>query len=128
MHRKQRRSPLGRAIGLGSAKHGVEHWWMERVTAVALVPLTLWFLASMIAHTRGDYAAFVAWLTTPLAAILMVMLLIAMFYHMALGLQVVIEDYRRSWTKFAAVLTAQLICFFLGGAGIVATLFIALSR
>ena len=90
------RSPLARAIGLGSAKQGVEHWWAERVSAVALVPLTLWLVASIIAHTGSDYANFIAWLRTPLATILMILLLIASFYHTALGLQVVIEDYVHS--------------------------------
>ena len=92
MDRKYMRSPLGRAIGLGSAKGGVKEWWAERVSAVALVPLTLWFAATIIAHTGSDYAAFIAWLRTPLATILMILLLIALFHHTALGLQVVIED------------------------------------
>ena len=83
------RSPLARAIGLGSAKEGVGVWWAERVSAVALVPLTLWFAASIIAHTGSDYATFIVWLSTPFAAILMSLLLIALFYHAALGLQVV---------------------------------------
>jgi succinate dehydrogenase membrane anchor subunit len=54
------RSPLARAIGLGSAKTGVEHWWAQRASEIALIPLTLWFVASLIAHTRSDHASFVA--------------------------------------------------------------------
>lgn len=122
-----RRSPLARAIGLGSAKEGVGSWWAERVSAVALVPLTLWFAASIITHTRSDYATFIVWLRTPLTAILMILLLIALFYHMALGLQVVIEDYVHSAIKFAAVIAARLGCFALATAGVVAILRIALS-
>jgi succinate dehydrogenase / fumarate reductase membrane anchor subunit len=57
------RSPLAHAMGLGSAREGVEHWWMERVSAVALVPLTMWFVAAIIAHTGSDYASFIAWLS-----------------------------------------------------------------
>jgi succinate dehydrogenase / fumarate reductase, membrane anchor subunit len=121
------RSPLGRAIGLGSAKDGVEHWWAERVSAIALVPLTLWFVASVIAHTGSDYATFVAWLRTPLVTILMILLLIALFHHTALGLQVVVEDYVHSGAKFAAVIAVRLGCFALAAAGIVAALRIALS-
>src|SRR6478752_1514582 len=121
------RSPLARAIGLGSAKEGVGLWWAERVSAVALVPLTLWFAASIITHTRSDYATFIVWLRTPLAAILMILLLIALFYHMALGLQVVIEDYVHSAIKFAVVIAAHLGCFALATAGVVAILRIALS-
>ena len=119
------RSPLARAMGLGSAKEGVREWWAERVSAVALVPLTLWFAASIIAHTGSDYATFIAWMRTPLAATLMVLLLIALFHHTALGLQVVIEDYVHSGAKFAWVLAVRLGCFALATAGVVATLQIA---
>ena len=69
---------------------------MQRVTAVALIPLTLWFAASLIALTGSDYNAFIAWLKAPFVAILMVLFLIALFHHMALGLQVVVEDYVHS--------------------------------
>ena len=102
------RSPLARAIGLGSAKEGVGALVGAASFAVALVPLTLWFVASIIAHRGSDYATFIVWLRTPLAAILMILLLIALFYHTALGLQVVIEDYVHSATKFAAVIAARL--------------------
>jgi len=119
------RSPLGRAIGLGSAKKGVGHWWAERVSAVALVPLTLWFVASIIAHTHSDYVTFIAWLRTPVVTILMILLQIALFDHTALGLQVVIEDYVHSGAKFAALVIMRLSCFALTVAGIVATLRIA---
>ena len=121
------RSPLARAIGLGSAKEGVREWWAERVSAAALVPLSLWFAAAIIAHSGSDHAAFIAWMRTPLAAILMILLLIALFHHTALGLQVVIEDYVHSGAKFAAVMSARLGCLALAVAGIVAILRIALS-
>jgi succinate dehydrogenase / fumarate reductase membrane anchor subunit len=121
------RTPLARAMGLGSAKGGVGAWWAERVSAVALVPLTLWFAASIIAHTGSDYASFIVWLRMPLAAVLMILLLIALFYHTALGLQVVIEDYVHSATKFAAVLAVRLGCCALATAGAVAILRIAFS-
>lgn len=121
------RTPLARAMGLGSAKEGVGAWWAERVSAVALVPLALWFAASIIAHTGSDYATFIVWLRTPLAAILMILLLIALFYHTALGLQVVIEDYVHSAAKFAAVIAVRLGCCALATAGVVAILRIALS-
>jgi succinate dehydrogenase / fumarate reductase membrane anchor subunit len=125
--RQNTRSPLARAIGLGSAKEGIGPWWAERVSAVALIPLTLWFAASIIAHTGSDYIAFVAWVRTPLVATLMILLLIALFHHTALGLQVVIEDYVHSGAKFAAVIALRLGCFALAAAGIVATLRIAFS-
>jgi succinate dehydrogenase membrane anchor subunit len=121
-------SPLDRARGLGSAKAGVAAWWLERVTAVALVPLTLWFAASLIALSASDYTTFVAWVSRPLATLLIVLLLIAMFTHLALGLQVVIEDYVHSWPKIWALLAARFGCFFLCIAGILATLRIAFGQ
>ena len=127
MSRRDMRSPLARAVGFGSAKEGVREWWAERVSAAALVPLSLWFAAAIIAHSGSDHAAFIAWMRTPLAAILMILLLIALFHHTALGLQVVIEDYVHSGAKFAAVMAARLGCFALAVAGIVAILRIALS-
>ena len=127
MNRKDTRSPLARAIGLGSAKSGVEHWWAERISAIALIPLTLWFIGSIVAHTGSDYAAFTEWLRRPYVAILMIALLIALFYHAALGLQVVIEDYQHSWMKLATVVATQLGCFILAIAGIVATLIVTLG-
>ena len=116
------RSPLAGAMGFGSAKDGIEHWWMQRLSAVALIPLTLWFVASIIAHAGSDYATFIAWLRTPLASILMILLLIALFYHTALGLRVVIEDYVHSGGKFLALVAVRLGCFALATTGIVAAL------
>ena len=87
------RSPLGRARGLGSARAGVAHWWAQRITSIALIPLTLWFLCAMIrmiGATRDDVAF---WMAGPLPIVLMIALVIATFYHLQLGLQVVIEDY-----------------------------------
>lgn len=125
MNKEPMRSPLGQALGLGSAKNGVEHWWLQRVTAIALVPLTVWFAASLIVHAGNDYATFIVWLKTPIATILMTLLLISLFYHTALGLQVVIEDYVHTRMKVPAVLTARFGCFVLAIAGILATLRIA---
>ena len=119
------RSPLARAVGLGSAKSGVEHWWAERVSAVALVPLTLWFVASVIAHTGSDYAGFVTWLREFPTTVLIILLLVALFHHTALGLQVVIEDYVHSGLKFVAIVTIRLGCFAIATIGILATLDIA---
>src|SRR5690348_2792638 len=120
------RTPLGRAIGLGSAKHGAEHWWAQRVTAVALILLGLWFAASVIAHAGADHAGFVAWLKGPITAILMLLLVAFTFYHAALGLQVVIEDYvHTEWLKTSSVVATWLISMGLAVAGIFAVLRIA---
>jgi succinate dehydrogenase / fumarate reductase membrane anchor subunit len=125
MNREGMRSPLGRALGLGSAKNGVEQWWLERVTAIALVPLTIWFTASIIVHVGSDYVTLIAWLRTPIVTILMALLLIALFYHAALGLQVVIEDYVHSRMKIPTLVAMRFGCISLAVAGITATLRIA---
>jgi succinate dehydrogenase / fumarate reductase membrane anchor subunit len=123
---RQLRSPFERTKGLGSAREGVGHWWIQRVTAVALIPLTLWFAASLIARARGDYGTFILWLRAPLSTVLMVLLLMALFYHMALGLQVVVEDYvHTDRIKMPTVVAIYLGCFALTAAGVIATLRIA---
>ncbi len=125
MNRQDMRSPRARAIGLGPARKGVGPWWSARVSAVALVPLTLWFIAAMIAHVDSDYATFTAWIRSPFVATAMILLVIALFYHTALGIQVVIEDYVHSGAKFAWEMLVRLACFVLASAGIVAILQIA---
>lgn len=118
--------PLSRARGRGSAKEGVEHWWIQRVTAAALIPLTVWLVASLIALAGSDQGAVIAWLRAPLVTISMVLLLIALFHHMALGLQVVAEDYIHSdRVKISMVVAIRLACFGLAVAGIYAILRIA---
>ncbi len=122
------RSPLGRAIGLGSAKEGVEHWWMQRITAVALVPLSLWFVIAVIRLAGADLETFQDWAGRPLPAILLVLTLIAVFWHAYLGLQVVIEDYvHAELTKLGMVIVVRLACFALAVAGIFAVLSMALG-
>src|SRR3982074_206990 len=122
------RSPLGRAIGLGAAKEGVEHWWRQRVTAVALVPLTLWFVSAVVGLVGADHAVFVAWVRSPMPALLLVLLLVATFYHAALGLQVVIEDYIHGEAmRLAAVLVMRLLCILFAVRGIFAVAKLALG-
>ena len=122
------RSALGQAVGLGSAKEGVGHWWQQRLTAIALVPLGLWFVASLLARLGGGYEQAVAWLGSPLPAILMIVLIAATFYHAALGMQVVVEDYvHREWVKLPALILLRLACLLLAVAGIFAVLRVALK-
>lgn len=120
------RTPLGRAIGLGSAKEGVEHWWRERVTAIALVPLCLWFVAEIVHHAGADRAGLTAWIGHPVAAVLMILLLAMTFHHTALGLQVVIEDYvAHEGARFALIVAIRLFCLLLAVFGIFAVLKLA---
>jgi succinate dehydrogenase / fumarate reductase membrane anchor subunit len=120
------RTPLARARGLGSAKEGVNHWWAQRVTAVALVPLTLWFVVSLLSVLGEDYAQLVAWIGSPLNTVLLVTFLFSMFYHAYLGLQVVIEDYvHTEAVKLATLLAMKFLLILLGAAAILAVLRIA---
>src|SRR3546814_10610841 len=86
------RSPLGRVRGLGSAKDGTGHWWAQRLTALALIPLNLWVCIAVIAMTGADYAAVAAWAGSPLVAGLLILLVATPFYHAAAGLQLVLDD------------------------------------
>ena len=122
------RSPLGRAVGLGSAKEGVEHWWAQRLTAIALVPLSLWFVSAIIGIAGADLETMQNWIGLPLPAILLVLLLIATFYHLSLGLQVVIEDYvHTDLAKLGLVVIVRLLSFGFAVAGVFAVLSIALG-
>ena len=122
------RTPLARVRGLGTAKDGAHHWWMQRVTSVALIPLVLWFVISLLSVARADYQTFHLWLSNPISAGLMVALLAAMFYHANLGMQVIFEDYvRPEGAKILAVLATQFVLFLLGAISIVAVLKIAMT-
>lgn len=122
------RSPLGRAIGLGSAKEGVDHWWAQRLTAIALVPLVLWFVIAIIALTGADRAVFVDWIRHPVPAVLLILLLMATFYHGALGLQVVIEDYvENEVLRFGLSIVMKLVSIALAALGVFAVLKLAFA-
>lgn len=120
------KSPLGRVLGRGSAGSGTEHWIAQRLSAVAMVPLTLWFVLSLLAMPVLDFYAVTAWAAAPLHAILLVLLVVALVYHSSLGTQVVVEDYVHSPGLRVAVLTIlRLGHVFLAAAGILAVFFIA---
>lgn len=119
------KTPISKARGMGSAKEGVHHWWVQRVSGIALVPLTLWFMASIVCLADLDYAGVVAWVQQPLNTALLVALIGTMCYHSQLGLQVVIEDYVHGGAKVATLLATQLINGFLAIAGILAVLRVA---
>ncbi len=112
------RSNLARARGLGSAKDGVSHWWLQRVTAVALIPLGIWFVTAIISGLLSPDIRIVAhWFASPMHSFLLVLLLCASFFHAKLGLQVVIEDYIHCpCKKFTLLLANSFFCF--GGAAL----------
>jgi succinate dehydrogenase / fumarate reductase membrane anchor subunit len=102
-------SPLGRALGFGSAKTGAGHWWVQRLTAVALVPLGLWFVFALLGLQHGNYQLVAAWVAEPVNAILLILLMLTVIYHSSLGLQVVIEDYVHGAPKVTALVLMQFV-------------------
>lgn len=98
------KTPLGIVRGLGIAHAGTRHWWVQKATSVALVPLTVWFIVSMAAMTGADYDAFVNWIRMPVTSVLLILFLGFVFYHFRIGVQVVIEDYVHRGAKIAALL------------------------
>ena len=122
------RSPLGRARGLGSAKSGTDHWWAQRLTALALIPLVIWFVISMIVVTGADHEGALAFISSPINAVLLTLLIVAVFHHGQLGLQVVIEDYiHTKWLEVALILAVKGAATFLGVASVYAVIAIALG-
>lgn len=122
------RSPLATARGLGSAKSGTHHWWAQRVTAVALVPLVIWFVIGLVMHAGASYEEARAWIGSPISATLMICLIVATFHHAQLGLQVVIEDYIHAEPcKTAALLIVKGGTFFLGVLGVLSVVRIAIG-
>lgn len=112
---KQLRSWLGKARGLGSAKSGSIQWWRERVTAVALIPLSIWFVSSFIQLPFADYVQVHSWLGGTFTAIAMILLVIVMLYHAALGLQVIYEDYiQREGLKITCIIVTKGVSAVLG--------------
>jgi succinate dehydrogenase / fumarate reductase membrane anchor subunit len=87
------RSPISRVTGLGAAKDGASHWWSQRVTSVALLPLGLWFVATLVRMPTFSYEFVVTWIAVPLNAVLLLLLIATLVYHSQLGVQVVVEDY-----------------------------------
>jgi succinate dehydrogenase / fumarate reductase membrane anchor subunit len=125
-HQAQLRRPLGRVRGMGSARSGSHHWWMQRVTSIALLPLTIWFIVALASNAGMTHAEAQAWIGSPFNALLLLALIGLTFHHTAAGLQVVIEDYvKPEWTKIAAVLAVKGVCWLLGLAAALAVLRIA---
>ncbi|MBN2753096.1 MAG: succinate dehydrogenase, hydrophobic membrane anchor protein [Rhodospirillaceae bacterium] len=122
------RSALGRARGLGSAKDGFHHWWVERLTAIALVPLTLWFATGVISVAGADYETFSAWMGKPWNAGLMIAFICAAFLHGKMGMEVIVEDYvEPRCVQVAVRIFLNLAAFALGIFSVVSVLIVALG-
>ena len=123
------RTPLGRARGLGSARGGTQHWWHQRLTALALLPLALWFVISLLTLSDATYEDIVDWLSSPVVTGLMLLLIFAMFYHLKLGLQVVIEDYvHTEWRKVTSLIVVTFGTVVLGLACALSVIWIWLAN
>ncbi len=117
------RTPLARARGLGAAGEGAAHWWMQRVTSVALTPLALWFGFALAGLGDLSHAAVAAWMREPPTAVLLIAFLLAGCYHMALGLRVIIEDYvHAAALRVGLIVAVELGSFLLALSGVVAAL------
>jgi succinate dehydrogenase / fumarate reductase membrane anchor subunit len=122
-------TPLRQVLGLGSAKSGVHHWWLQRLTSIALVPLTIWFVVSLLCLPAFDHATVVAWISHALTALLLVLLVLTSAWHSRLGIQVIIEDYVH--TSGARTLLLVLVGFahvFLAAAGVFAIVRVAVGK
>jgi succinate dehydrogenase / fumarate reductase membrane anchor subunit len=121
------KTPLAKVRGLGAAHNGTAHWWMQRISSILLIPLSFWLIAYTKQLTAASHEQISAWLTEPLNSLCAIAWLMAVFYHAALGLQVVIEDYVHShWQKIATIWMVKISFFGLGLASILAVLRIVL--
>jgi succinate dehydrogenase / fumarate reductase membrane anchor subunit len=122
------RTPLSKVIGRGSAGEGVGHWWVQRVTAVALLPLTAWFVISLLGQSLQSYDAMRGWLGQPWIAVPTILLVFTLAWHSKLGVQVVIEDYvSGKGAKTTLLLLSTFVHIGAAVAGIFAILALALS-
>ena len=122
------RSPLAKVLGKGSAKEGVHDWWVQRLTSVALVPLTVWFVVSILSLPSLDHATVVAWMGQLWTAAFLILLVLAAAWHSQLGVRAVVEDYVHG--SGAKALTLTLVTFFhvvVAVAGVLAILKVALG-
>nr|VFK75816.1 MAG: succinate dehydrogenase subunit D [Candidatus Kentron sp. MB] len=122
------RTPLAKVRGHGSAGQGAHHWWMQRITAIMLIPLFVWFVGALVIAVTGSHAEATALIRSPVAAGALLMLIAAIFYHAALGLQIVIEDYvSTEGTQVIAIVIARFIMGLLAAISIVSVFKVAVG-
>jgi succinate dehydrogenase / fumarate reductase membrane anchor subunit len=120
------RTPISQAKGLGSAKEGAHHWWMQRLTALALVPLAIWFTFSVASRVGAGYDAMYQWISSPWVAAFLLLFFIVSYYHGAIGVQVVLEDYvSAEGTRMLIIIAVKFILALLGTASAIAVIRIA---
>jgi len=122
------RTPLSQVKGLGSAKEGTDHFWVQRLTAIALIPLVIWIAFAIARLPSMSQADIQAWLSSPFSAVMMILFVLAAFWHARLGLQMVIEDYVGNHAvRTAAIIGVTLLSFALAVVGVFSVLRIAFS-
>ncbi len=122
------RDPMKRALGLGSAKHGVQHFMIQRITALALIVLSIWFMVLVLGLLGSDYLTARLALAQPFNAVLMIAFVVAVFWHAQLGLQVIVEDYvHTTWLQLTLQIAIKFLCFIAGVAAVLAVLRVALG-
>jgi succinate dehydrogenase / fumarate reductase membrane anchor subunit len=119
------RSPLGKVLGTGSAKAGVHHWWLQRLTSIALVPLTVWFVVSLLSLPSFEHVTVITWIAQSWTALLLVLFILVATWHSQLGLRVVVEDYVRGGSKTLTLVLITFIHAVVAAAGIFAVLKVA---
>ncbi len=125
---KDLRSPLAKAKGLGASGEGSHHFWLQRITALALIPLVLWFCFSIALLPEASYNTITLWLQSPFNAIMMALLVIVSFQHAHLGIQVILEDYIHDHGKrFIAVTFVKFLSYIMMVAGLYAIIKITLG-
>jgi succinate dehydrogenase / fumarate reductase membrane anchor subunit len=119
------RSPLGKVLGMGSAKEGVHHWWLQRLTSIALVPLTVWFVVSLLSLPSFEHVTVITWIAQSWTALLLVLFILVATWHSQLGLRVVVEDYVHGGSKTLTLVLITFIHAVVAAAGIFAVLKVA---
>jgi succinate dehydrogenase / fumarate reductase membrane anchor subunit len=119
------RSPLGKVLGTGSAKEGVHHWWLQRLTSIALVPLTVWFVVSLLSLPSLEHVTVITWMAQSWTALLLVLFILVATWHSQLGLRVVVEDYVHGGSKTLTLVLITFIHAVVAAAGIFAVLKVA---
>jgi succinate dehydrogenase / fumarate reductase, membrane anchor subunit len=119
------RSPLGKVLGTGSAKEGVHHWWLQRLTSIALVPLTVWFVVSLLSLPSFEHVMVITWIAQSWTALLLVLFILVATWHSQLGLRVVVEDYVHGGSKTLTLVSITFIHAVVAAAGIFAVLKVA---
>lgn len=122
------RTPIKKARGLGPSGEGPGHWVAERVSAIFLIPLTVFFLASIVAHAGADFPTMIAYLAHPVVTVAMIFLVVTALYHMTMGLGVILEDYiAKTSTRIFLKLVINFLAVVVGLAGVLALLRISFT-